>query len=212
MLTFFMSTLLGAFSYAQENQRPRVNPEERNAKRIEMMKKSLDLTDGQVEKIKELKTCLKTGNIPVYTIHAHSLKSAAANIGANELSMAAKDLETAGRRTDMNFIETHSAGFLASLELLLNNISGILPAQSAGNRVEEEDFKDADVLKSKLAVLKKALGVLDVDAINSTVNELLELRLPGEISAALRGISRNILISEFDEALALVENLLQEGK
>jgi|GEM_PF-1128615 len=54
MLTFLMSTLCTALSYAQQDQRPKATPEERGAKRLEMMKQSLNLTDEQVAKLQEV--------------------------------------------------------------------------------------------------------------------------------------------------------------
>jgi signal transduction histidine kinase/CheY-like chemotaxis protein/PAS domain-containing protein len=169
--------------------------------------------DG-LEKTEELGRSLAAGDIALYTIHAHALKSAAANIGAEGLSGAAREMETAGRRGDLGFIEARGAEFLESMGSLLKNISGILPGrvsgnagQVSGNGAGEGEFKDAEALESKLAVLKEALAVLDVGVINSAVDELMGL--PADISAAVRGISRKILVSEFDEALALAENLLR---
>ena len=53
MMTFLMSIFCVALSYSQQNQRSKVTPEERAGKRIEMMKKSLNLTDEQVTKLQE---------------------------------------------------------------------------------------------------------------------------------------------------------------
>ena len=54
MLTFLMSIFCVALSYAQKGEKSKVTPGERGAKRIEMMKKSLNLTDEQAAKIQEL--------------------------------------------------------------------------------------------------------------------------------------------------------------
>jgi Spy/CpxP family protein refolding chaperone len=53
MLTLLMSIFCVALSYAQQGQRSKPVPKERTAKRIEMMKKSLDLTDEQAVKLQE---------------------------------------------------------------------------------------------------------------------------------------------------------------
>ena len=58
MLTFLMSIFCAALSHAQQDQKAKPTPEERAAKRVEMMKKSLNLTDEQAAKIQELQTRL----------------------------------------------------------------------------------------------------------------------------------------------------------
>jgi len=49
-LTFLMSTFGMALSYAQKEQKPGIAPRERTENRMDMVKKSLNLTDEQVVK------------------------------------------------------------------------------------------------------------------------------------------------------------------
>ena len=58
MVTFLMSIFCVAFSYAQKTQNPQQTPAERAAKRVEMLKKSLNLTDDQAVKLQEAQTQL----------------------------------------------------------------------------------------------------------------------------------------------------------
>ena len=53
MVTFLMSVFCVTLSYAQQGEKSKRAPEERAAKRIEMMKKSLGLTDEQAAKVQE---------------------------------------------------------------------------------------------------------------------------------------------------------------
>jgi HPt (histidine-containing phosphotransfer) domain-containing protein len=158
--------------------------------------------DG-LEKIRELKACLEAGDIPAYKIHIHALKSAAANIGAVELSGTAGDLEEAGKRTDWDFINTHTAGFIDSLEKLLGNIFRVLSA-----RRSEEGSMGADELKNRLDEIKAALETLDVGTANRILDDLLKLHLPEDIRALIQNISMDVLTAEYDEALALTESLI----
>jgi signal transduction histidine kinase/CheY-like chemotaxis protein len=158
-------------------------------------------------KIKELKKCVETGDIHVYTIHVHALKSAAANIGANDLSEAAKDLEMAGKRGDLDFINAHTTPFFESLELLLKNISGALSAYKSRNGEGEKIPVEAKELETKFAELKTALETFDVSTMNRIINDLLRLGLPESLSAVVQNISRNILMAEYEEALAQIESM-----
>jgi len=56
--TFLMSIFCVAWSYAQQGQKSKLTPEERVAKHVEMMKKSLNLTDEQAVKLQEVQTQL----------------------------------------------------------------------------------------------------------------------------------------------------------
>jgi len=166
--------------------------------------------DG-LEKIKELKTALETGNIPLYTIHVHALKSAASNIGAGDLSNDARDLEAAGNREDFAFIEANNSRFLASLESLLDGIQGIVSANRG--RVEETDASaNMGALKAGLAGLTLAIEALEARAMDNAMDALLSLKLNEDIASAVETIARNILMAEFDEALALTESLSKEIK
>jgi HPt (histidine-containing phosphotransfer) domain-containing protein len=148
----------------------------------------------------------------LYTIHVHALKSAAANIGADLLSGAARDLEAAGEQRDLDFIKTHTPLLLGSLELLLKNILGALSARKNKAGDEKNGFADADTLINKLSELKTAIEILDAGKMNRTVHDLLALKLSDDTSGAVKDISRSILMAEYNEALTLTEGMLQERK
>ena len=167
--------------------------------------------DDGMEKARELEACLEKRKIQLYTIHVHALKSAAANIGAEDLSAAARDLEKAGKRSDEDFIIMHNAPFLESLEALLSEINErLILFREQGEKVITSPDMDM-LLKAKLARLKDSLETLDARVMNNTLDELLALNLPDAEAAVIQGISRNILIAEYDQALALAESLLAEG-
>jgi CheY-like chemotaxis protein/HPt (histidine-containing phosphotransfer) domain-containing protein len=88
------------------------------------------------DKIGEIKTCLETGDLPLFVTHVHGLKSAAAGIGADKLSETAFALEMAGKRKDLSFIEALSPKLLADLESLLAGIGGELSAYRGALNVE----------------------------------------------------------------------------
>jgi CheY-like chemotaxis protein len=161
--------------------------------------------DG-MEKINEISGSLDKGNLDMYTIHVHALKSAAANIGADELSEDAAALEQAGEIRDKEYIALHTPGFLAMLETILNSIMDFLAR-------EEGDAGSCDMegIKSELAILKGALETFDAGTINKTVDTLGDMARAGAIKKSVQGISEKILIGEYKEALAAIQTLLNEG-
>ena len=158
------------------------------------------------ERIRELTKCVETENITLYTVHVHGLKSAAALIGGDELSGAAYALEMAGNRNDWDFIETHNAEFIESLESLLDNINEKI------NREEAEVSLDLNELKNKLDELKLAIEGFNAGAMNSIIDSLMEMTQGSYINADVKNIFKNILVGEFDEAALLTESLAESLK
>ena len=141
----------------------------------------------------------------MYTTYVHGLKSAAAIIGADELSEAAKALEMAGHNGDTAFIDTHNAGFIQALEALLGSINGMISEAKRDFSLET----DTEALKSKLAELKSALETLNAGVMYQSIESLLKLTKGSDINATVRKISDRVLMSEYDKALALIEALAE---
>ena len=163
------------------------------------------------EKIKEIKECLETNNLSLYTIHVHALKSASSNIGADALFEQAKALEQAGDDEDITYIEKNNAMFLINLELLLDKIHIVLMALKAGQEKENETI-DIEVLKPDLIKLKTALNTLDMGTVNMIIDSLREVVLPESISVVVGSISDSILFAEYETAVSLIDTLLSAGK
>jgi CheY-like chemotaxis protein len=160
------------------------------------------------EKIKDISDSLDNGNLELYTIHVHALKSASANIGAEDLSKAAAILEQAGERQDKEYIESHTPALLASLDTILHNIMNVL--------VLREDKRgngkyDTEELRYELLILKEALESFDAGTINKSVDTLGNIARKGSIKGQILDISERILLGEYEDALNIIERLLKEG-
>jgi len=138
------------------------------------------------QKIKQLTKCLETEDYPLYTIYVHALKSALANIGAREMSEAAKALEMGSAE----FIKANTAKFLADLELLLNNIDMRL------KELKKQNLPDMYVLIK----LKEALSTMNLSAINEAVNDLQDTQA--------KDILQNVLVGNYSEAIIDIDNFL----
>ena len=160
------------------------------------------------EKILEIEKSLEDENIPLYTIYVHALKSALASIGADRLSEDAKNLEAAGKQEDMSFIEEHTGKLLKDLIVLLEGVESALLKQQRSENISEGVF-DTEELKAELIRLKAAIELLDAGAINSAVDKLLSIAKPDAVTVgAVRDISKQILLYEYEEAVALIDMLL----
>jgi len=160
------------------------------------------------EKIGDLRACLESGNVKLYTVHVHALKSASANIGAVELSEFAKALEAAGDREDLGYIKANTPAFIAALEVILDRISAVLAMyreSGAGNA-----SRDKEQLIRELVKLKNAIENLDAGAMNESVEALQDITQNDDIAGIIESISGKILVAEYDEAADSVKSLLEE--
>jgi signal transduction histidine kinase/CheY-like chemotaxis protein/HPt (histidine-containing phosphotransfer) domain-containing protein len=162
--------------------------------------------DG-IQKIEEIKKCLETDNYSLYAIYLHALKSASANIGAKELSEAAKQLEIAGNREASEYIGLRNTQFLMSLQELLDNINAVISANSENGQKESTDYK---ALKGWLCKLKEALEAMESDAIDEAVNALHEFARAADIGSDVEDILQNILVGEYDRAVSMINALLND--
>jgi CheY-like chemotaxis protein len=159
--------------------------------------------DG-ANKINEMKTCLENNNFALYTIHIHALKSALANIGANNLSNTAKVLELAGNTERIEFIKEYSLDFFQELDSLLINISYVI---DTSNATSIDDISPDDLLP-RLSKLKEAIAGMDAIATNEIINELQKSFRNDFLANRIEQISQHILLCEYDEAVSIINDLI----
>jgi PAS domain S-box-containing protein len=163
--------------------------------------------DG-LEKIVELSACLESGNVKLYTVHVHALKSASANVGAVELSETANALEEAGDREDLDYLKTHNPVFISALKVILDRISAVLAMYRESVGVGGTS-RDREQLIRELVILKNAIDNLDAGAMNESVEALQDITQKDDIAGIIESISGKILVAEYDEAAESVRSLLE---
>jgi len=158
------------------------------------------------EKINLLRDCLNKNNLILYTTFVHGLKSALANIGAKKLSDFAKGLESAGKNNSFDFIFKNNENFIIELEKLLKYL-GIIIAENTKEK-SELDNQDIIFLKNSLSELKTALDNMDAEKINNLLKELESKIWDKTNRENINKISQLVLISDYDEAIELINNIL----
>jgi soluble cytochrome b562 len=121
------------------------------------------------------------------------------------LSDFALSLETAAKHENLSFIKERNEDFIAELEALLEKIGNALShkgEQESSNRDELKEFR------AKLSVLMTALDDMDAGSINQTLSDLQATAATKRESEAVRNISAKVLISDYDEAILMIKDLL----
>jgi len=157
------------------------------------------------KKIQEMTACLSNDDLSLYTIHAHALRSASANIGAVELSQAAEALEMAGQQGDLEFIRTRGDVFLSDLTTLLDAIDEVI---STHGHKKQSQPTDMVLLKAELSRLKAAMIDYDTDVVNDAAKNLQTLTPAADIGDVIDKILQCKLVGDYDEAISLIDAIL----
>ena len=138
--------------------------------------------------------------IALFTTTVHAMKSALANIGKVYESKRAFELEEAGRKGDIAFIDENTDGFVAMLEGLI--------AEYAPDEVEPDDtdvVEDVAFLKEQLAAVTEACNDYNKKAACAAIDALKAKPWKNETLRAIEEIRDMIsLESDFEGALERV--------
>ncbi|MDR1367602.1 MAG: response regulator, partial [Candidatus Accumulibacter sp.] len=161
--------------------------------------------DGR-EKIVQIRESISKGDIALFSIYVHALKSASASIGSASLSDQAKELEFAAKRGDTDFVNAWAEPFIATMEPLLDNIEATLRTLEK-SAAEKGAPADETLLKDRLGTLRKALNEMDMPVIDEIVNEFSTMALSGPVKDVFEKVSEQILVGEYETAVQLLDEM-----
>jgi signal transduction histidine kinase/CheY-like chemotaxis protein len=133
-----------------------------------------------------------------YIINTHSMKSALAIVGEDDLSQLAAKLEQAGREKNTAVIADETPVFLNLLRAVVEKIKP--PEEGGGNEMTEES---RNFLREKLIVIQAACTQFDKKAAKEAMTALQGKTWPKPITERLETIADRLLHSEFEEAAKL---------
>jgi HPt (histidine-containing phosphotransfer) domain-containing protein len=160
-----------------------------------------------LERLPLLKAMPDEQGLPIFITQTHALKSAAATIGAADVSVEAARLEAAGRAGDWAAIRERLVGFAERLTALTEGIRWALEAESAA--APKEDGTTRGELSPLLRELAEALQTEELTVIDDLLDELNRKSLDGKAHEALDSVSDDVLIAEYGSALETVITLLE---
>ncbi|MDL2229907.1 response regulator, partial [Treponema sp. OttesenSCG-928-L16] len=158
-------------------------------------------------------------DIKTFTTQFHALKSAAASIGAGDLSAQAGELEQAGLAAQEGDaaaaarIEQKLPGFREALGVLCGNIEKALSQYEPGRAGEHAGKeKDGETLIQRLLGLRTAIEKKDIDDIDRIIETLEAAGYTGEAGEGIVHISDLLLAGEYEKAAAAVNTILETQK
>ena len=147
----------------------------------------------------------RADDMQTFVINIHAMKSALANIGETELSLAALKLEEAGRAGDIAVITGEIPPFLVSLRAVIEKMK----PKAAVNESADTD-NDPASLRKKLLLIQAACASYEDRAANTVLSELRRKTWPPAVKELLAAITEHLLHSEFEETSALIADYIKE--
>ncbi len=168
---------------------------------IYSLKMFLETTDSSSKVIED---AYDSGDIRLYTVKVHALKSSARIIGASELSALAQELENAGNSGDMEFIDANTGRLLEMHRGYKEKLARLAPQADAGERepIPQEELDDA------YSALKEVIPQMDYDAVEMIVGQLKEYRLPEGDAERIAELERMLRTFDWDGMEELINKEL----
>jgi signal transduction histidine kinase/DNA-binding response OmpR family regulator/HPt (histidine-containing phosphotransfer) domain-containing protein len=171
--------------------------------------------DGQ-HKLPYIEGLVQQEDYTNYRIEVHALKSAAANIGADELSEEAKRHEDAAKRQDSEYIKAECPSLLENYQKLLLEIENVLKKKKHGEFAEKqaENLTEIDKLYmfKKIHIALENLEEFRTKESAADVNELLQYGLPDDVRRALLEVQGLLKLYEDEKAEDILRDLIaKEG-
>jgi signal transduction histidine kinase/CheY-like chemotaxis protein len=160
------------------------------------------------ERLPLLQKIPRADTLPALVTHIHSLKSASASIGAQKVSSLAAGLEAIGKAGDAAFIRESLPDFVEQLAELVKKIRAALSADKkivpAASNYETDISAHIPIFRE----LADALKSHNVSEIERILEELNQKPLDLKTKETVEKISDDVLMTEFDNALKKIGELL----
>ena len=168
------------------------------------LKLFFDTIDGNEKVISD---AYEEGNIRLYTIKVHALKSSARIIGASKLSEQAAALEDAGNHQDMDFINSHNGPFINEYEAFKERLSRLQSEED--NDDGKEPIPEEDLMEAYQA-LKDCIPQMDYDTVEMILKQLTEFKLPEEDKKNISRFSEMLKTYDWDGMEELIGHILKK--
>ena len=164
--------------------------------------KSISVLDAIVNK----QGCLDDEEKRLFEIHVHGLKTALANIGNQNLSVAAYKLEVAAQENEIEKRKSEAAAFITSLRNILNELIKMDETKSCDASDEDRPY-----LCEKLQEIKSACEDYDSETVNDAIKQLRCATWSQSTHELIAAIAKYLLSSDFDEIVETVDEFLDRG-
>jgi signal transduction histidine kinase/CheY-like chemotaxis protein len=156
-----------------------------------------------LERLPRIRAAAEAGEFASYTTMVHALKGISRSIGAADLGEMAARLEEAGRADDQLTVTEKTGEFLAALKTLTDHIAVALNESAVA-----ETGGTASLSAAQIGELKEAILAMDAGKVNRLLMEYASLPLENAVKGLISEIEQDVLLFEYENAVARLEKLL----
>jgi len=133
----------------------------------------------------------------IFTIKAHAIKSALANIEETELSLSAYALERAGKAHDKMILRQKTQALITSIQTIIDNGEAKIEKKTV------DKDPDPAYLRLQMEKISKACENYEIDVANAAITDLKKTTWTKETEDVINKIAMQLLYSDFEDAAAL---------
>lgn len=166
-----------------------------------------------MEKKALIPNLLEVGDISLFTTNVHGIKSASAAIGAMYVSELFRQLEMAGKKSDMDFIQSHIEEAMKEYTDMLETVKNYLTEKGAFEEPEQEvDFSNMEVEQLDKAVLeafKTEVDHMNLKACDAQIVEIASKNYGDEINAKILEMKKGYEGFDFHTVKKVLNEILE---
>ncbi|MCL2175087.1 MAG: ATP-binding protein [Treponema sp.] len=148
--------------------------------------------------------CGTEEELSLFIINIHAMKSALANVGEHGLSADASKMEQAGRDKDVKYI-------MSELPVFIEKLTGLIRKFEEKKETQEKIVQGTPLLlKQKLLQIKTACADYNKKTAKDLLAELRQKTWSHEVDEHLSTIAGYLLHSDFDDAVKVIEDFINQ--
>ena len=144
------------------------------------------------------------GDIKLYTVKVHALKSSARIIGAMELSLLCQELEDAGNRNDTEFIAAKTGKLLLDYRGFKEKLEKISSNGPESEYKSDKPMISAEELEDAYAALREIVPQMDYDSVEMILEQLKDYKLPPEDDEKILRIAKYLKMLDWESMEELI--------
>ncbi len=130
------------------------------------------------EKAEEIDRFYTEENLKDYTIRVHGLKSSARLIGAAAFGEEAQQLESAGKRGDMEYLRDHHGAFMEKFRSFKAPLAKVFTEKATKKASDEKPEAGMELMEGVYENIRMAADDMDCDQLEGIFAEMAEYRIP----------------------------------
>ncbi|WP_051689332.1 hybrid sensor histidine kinase/response regulator [Butyrivibrio sp. AE2032] len=146
---------------------------------------------------KVISDAYEAGDIRLYTIKVHALKSSCRIIGATKLSKLAESLEDAGNKDNKEFIDMYTDELLTGYAEFKSKLAGLDEGAAEDDDSDKKEISE-DELQDAYGALKDVVPQMDYDAVEMILGQLNEYKLPKEEKEKVAQLSKMLKVFDWE--------------